>query len=128
MRRSTVPRGRRNGAQLPGRDRHGFTDPVPGTNGGLWWNGTRFTKSLTACQWISAITCTGISGYRTQEAGERGVRQLATVPCSTAVSGERPSSRTWMRAHTSSPGSENAYWYDWSRPKNGETCRCLSCS
>ena len=41
---------------------HSRTDPTPGTNGGLWWNGTRFAMSFSACQWISPITCTGISG------------------------------------------------------------------
>jgi hypothetical protein len=28
----------------------------------LWWNGTRFHQRRTACQWISAVTCIGISG------------------------------------------------------------------
>src|SRR4051794_22088874 len=41
---------------------HGRTDPLPGTNAGLWWNGTRFSHSRRACQWMSAITCSGISG------------------------------------------------------------------
>ena len=36
--------------------------PFPGTNGGLWWNGTRFSQSLSACQWMSPITWIGISG------------------------------------------------------------------
>ena len=27
---------------------HARTDPRPGTNGGLWWNGTRFSQRLRA--------------------------------------------------------------------------------
>ena len=41
---------------------HRFTDPSPGTNGGLWKNGTRFSQSRAAWRWISAVTCSGISG------------------------------------------------------------------
>ena len=29
---------------------HGRTDPFPGWKGGLWWNGTRFSHSRSACQ------------------------------------------------------------------------------
>src|SRR5207245_2038395 len=36
--------------------------PSPGTNGGLRWNGTRLSHSRTACQWMSAVTCSGMSG------------------------------------------------------------------
>ena len=52
-------------ARLAGGERSTLiarTDPSPGSNGGLWWNGTRFSQSRTACQWISAVTCMGISG------------------------------------------------------------------
>jgi hypothetical protein len=42
-------------------DAHG-TDPSPGTNGGLWKNGTRFSQSRTAWRWISEITRCGING------------------------------------------------------------------
>ena len=41
---------------------HRFTDPSPGTNVGLWKNGTRFSQSLAACTWIRTVTCSGISG------------------------------------------------------------------
>ena len=41
---------------------HRFTDPSPGTNGGLWKNGTRFSQSLAAWRWIRTVTCSGISG------------------------------------------------------------------
>ena len=41
---------------------HRFTDPSPGTNGGLRWKGTRFSQRRSACQWMSAVTCTGMSG------------------------------------------------------------------
>ncbi len=45
-----------------GADAHVRTDPSPGTNGGLWWNGTRLSQSRSACQWISAVTWSGCSG------------------------------------------------------------------
>ena len=38
------------------------TDPFPGSNGGLWWNGTRLSQSFAAFQWMSAVTCAGMSG------------------------------------------------------------------
>ena len=38
------------------------TEPSPGTNAGLRWNGTRLSQSLSACQWISATTRNGIRG------------------------------------------------------------------
>ena len=41
---------------------HGFTDPSPGTNGGLWKNGTRFSQSRAAWRWIRTVTRSGISG------------------------------------------------------------------
>ncbi len=41
---------------------HVRTVPRPGSNGGLWWNGTRLAKSFAACQWIFAVTCRGCSG------------------------------------------------------------------
>ena len=41
---------------------HRFTDPSPGTNGGLRWKGTLFSQRRSACQWISAVTCMGMSG------------------------------------------------------------------
>src|SRR4051812_22159166 len=41
---------------------HERTLPSPCTNGGLWWNGTRLSQSRTACQWMSAVTCSGMSG------------------------------------------------------------------
>ena len=35
----------------PGLNRaHGRTEPLPGTNGGLWWNGTRLSHSSSACR------------------------------------------------------------------------------
>ncbi len=37
-------------------------DPSPGTNRGLWWNGTLFIASFTACQWMRPVTCCDISG------------------------------------------------------------------
>ena len=40
----------------------GRTEPFPGSNAGLWWNGTRLRKSFSACQWMSAVTWSGISG------------------------------------------------------------------
>ena len=48
-------------------DAHRRTLPSPGTNGGLWWNGTRFSQSRSACQWISAITCSGMQRVAQQE-------------------------------------------------------------
>ena len=36
------------GGELAQHLGHLFTDPSPGTNGGLWKNGTRFSKSLAA--------------------------------------------------------------------------------
>ncbi len=52
------------GCRLPakGVDAHVRTDPFPGSKGGFLWNGTRLRKSLSACQWMSAITWSGISG------------------------------------------------------------------
>jgi len=41
---------------------HVFTDPSPGTNGGLWKNGTRFSQSRAAWRWIRTVTRSGISG------------------------------------------------------------------
>ena len=41
---------------------HRLTDPSPGTNGGLWTNGTRLSQSRAAWRWIRAVTCSGISG------------------------------------------------------------------
>ena len=41
---------------------HRLTDPSPGTNGGLWKNGTRLSQSRAAWRWIRAVTCSGISG------------------------------------------------------------------
>src|SRR4029078_8260331 len=41
---------------------HFFTDPSPGTNGGLWKNGARLSQSFAAWRWISTVTCNGISG------------------------------------------------------------------
>src|SRR5579884_1353300 len=41
---------------------HGRTLPCPGTNGGLWWNGTRFCHSRSASKWIRAMICSGCSG------------------------------------------------------------------
>src|SRR3954453_16823283 len=43
-------------------DAHVRTLPCPGTNGGLRWNGTRFSQSRSAWKWISAVTCSGWSG------------------------------------------------------------------
>ena len=70
--RSRTPSGARSSERRRGRggtqserplgDAHGRTDPSPGTNGGLWWNGTRLSQSLSACQWMSAVTCSGCSG------------------------------------------------------------------
>ncbi len=45
-----------------GADAHRRTLPSPGTNGGLWWNGTRFSQSRSASKWISVVTCSGCSG------------------------------------------------------------------
>ena len=41
---------------------HARTLPSPGTNGGLWWNGTRLSHSRSASKWMSAVTCSGWSG------------------------------------------------------------------
>ena len=49
-------------AERPLEGAHRRTEPSPGTNGGLRWNGTRFANSLSACQWISVVTCSGMSG------------------------------------------------------------------
>ena len=50
------------GGKLPQNLGHRFTEPSPGTNGGLWKNGTRLSQSLAAWRWISTVTCSGISG------------------------------------------------------------------
>ena len=52
----------RRPAHRANRDAHPRTEPCPGTNAGLWWNGTRFNQSRSAWRWISAVTCSGISG------------------------------------------------------------------
>src|SRR5581483_2320387 len=89
---------------------HVRTLPWPGTNGGLWWNGTRLSQSRSAWKWMSAITCSGWSGYRSRSPASERFVSSRRRPCRMAVSGRAPSSsRTWMRAHTSSPGCENAY-------------------
>ena len=49
-------------AERPLDGAHRRTEPSPGTKGGLRWNGTRFANSLSACQWISVVTCSGMSG------------------------------------------------------------------
>ena len=41
---------------------HVRTEPSPGTNGGLRWNGTRLRHSRSACQWMSAVTWSGWTG------------------------------------------------------------------
>ena len=41
---------------------HGRSDPRPASNGGLRWKGTPRTNSFSACQWMSASTCRGMSG------------------------------------------------------------------
>src|SRR5581483_6205883 len=53
------------GVRLDTESAHGRADPSPGVNAGLWWNGTRFSQRRSACQWMSAVTWRGISGYRT---------------------------------------------------------------
>ena len=53
-------RGRRSQRAL--ERAHGRSDPLPGSNGGLWWNGTPRRYSFSACQWISESTCSGITG------------------------------------------------------------------
>ncbi len=45
-----------------GAHAHVRTLPSPGTNGGLWWNGTRLSQSRSASKWMSAITCSGCNG------------------------------------------------------------------
>ena len=52
----------RLGSQRPLERAHPRTEPSPATNGGLRWNGTRFSQSRSASQWMSAITWSGISG------------------------------------------------------------------
>ena len=53
---------RSSGARAERSLAHARIDPFPGTNGGLRWNGTRFSQSLSACQWMRPITCIGIAG------------------------------------------------------------------
>ena len=50
------------GGKLAQHLAHRLTDPSPGTNGGLWKNGTRFSQSLAAWRWIRTVTRSGISG------------------------------------------------------------------
>src|SRR5207247_2663144 len=96
-------------AECPLVGAHAFTEPSPGTNGGLWWKGTPLRQSFRACQWISVVTRWGISGERTRAAARLRFVSSRRRPCRTAVSGREPFSRTWMRAKTSSPGSEKRY-------------------
>jgi len=42
-----------------GSNTHGRTLPIPGTNGGLRWNGTRLRQRRSASKWMSAITWSG---------------------------------------------------------------------
>ncbi len=42
--------------------RHCRTEPFPGSKGGLWWNGTRFSQSFAAFQWMSVVTWSGMIG------------------------------------------------------------------
>ena len=57
------PSGRSDaGSKLALRDAHRRTEPTPGTNGGLRWNGVRFASRRSAWRWMCAITCTGSSG------------------------------------------------------------------
>ena len=42
--------------------RHCRTDPFPGSKGGLWWKGTRFSQSFAAFQWMSVVTWSGMIG------------------------------------------------------------------
>ena len=50
------------GGELAQHLGHLLTDPSPGTNGGLWKNGTRFSQSRAAWRWIRAVTRSGING------------------------------------------------------------------
>ena len=85
--------------------------PRPARTRGLRWNGTRFSQSRSACQWISAIDLQRhAAGSAASSRASDALVSSRRRPCSTAVSGRAPSSsRTWIRAQTSSPGCENAY-------------------
>ena len=50
------------GGELAQHLGHGFTDPSPGTNGGLWKNGTRFSQSRGAWRWIRTSPATASAG------------------------------------------------------------------
>ena len=56
------PARARLGPQAALERRHDRTEPSPGTNGGLRWNGTRLRQRRRACQWISPVTCSGWIG------------------------------------------------------------------
>ena len=56
------PCGLGSTAKTPFDAAHLFTEPWPGTKAGLRWNGTRFSQSRSACQWIRRTTRIGIRG------------------------------------------------------------------
>ena len=76
-----------------GRDRakrlgHGRTDPSPGTNGGLWWNGTRLRKSRS-CLPVDARG----NAERRQRIADQKPHELAVGELAAAAvqdSGQRP--------------------------------------
>ena len=84
------PAGARRPAQraLVGRAAHTRSEPLPGTNGGLWWNGTRLSQRRRACQWMSEITCTGISGYRSKRRATEAF--VSSRPPAVQDRGQRP--------------------------------------
>ena len=80
--------------------------PLPGTNGGLRWNGTRFSQSRSACQWMSADHLDGHQRVAEQEAGDRARSSAPSAGRAGPPSAAGRRSRgAWMRAKTSSPGS-----------------------
>ena len=53
------------------------------------WNGTRFAKSLSACQWMSVVTCKRHERITREHPGEACIRQLAAL--------EVENGREWAR-------------------------------
>ena len=93
--------------------------------------GTRLSQSVSACQWISAITCTGMQRIADEEASAaKRRRQLAAAPVQDGASADvRPpaSSCTSIRTDSARRRAARARTsYVWSSPKNGETCRRFS--
>src|SRR6185437_14570124 len=52
LRNALDAEGPRLGPECPIDRAHARNEPRPGTNAGLWWNGTPFRQSRSACQWM----------------------------------------------------------------------------